>query len=598
MPTADRDPFVPPRSASIFISRVIGDWVEDVDPCETVEYVLPLLNSLGTDEDESVREALAPSLHKILWFFYSTCRLITEDDDPLEAAGQGEGPNTLTITSEGIDVVLRPTLEDVQQAPLMGGVPADLQDPASTGPLSGGSSDSVLSTPTSMFSESSSSVTPNSTDATESTTSDHTESTQVSARDQECYFNTAYDVDDEKAFLQPVRKPRPVISVQTFTPLIGSLLMSHSSLVCEAAKAAIIGILARLRNIQLPSYEPWPERHIDVGQSKTYYAQTGVHIHDYIALTPEEKKIIQDELLNAIVVGMAKLDETQSPYDPEYDENQYVQGDGSPYGYFDGEVDTDGAPTVTNGFDEAFGAYGEDGDQREGNSPELANVPAVPAEDRRPDAAGETGSEELVEDGEAPPEPHPDIVVPQVAPEPETPALLSPSTAPGDPALAPGVGEHPPSDDELFPETDFDSPNAPPVDHRSYSEVAAYEEENPQRTDPPPEFDQQYTEELSVEASHGRLLSMNLIAAVVECGVLAEEDVATRLFVPEVVRMRFDESYAVRREAALAMAELLKVVSRDVVMDSLVRFVLPPRRRPRAKTVTDGTSLPSAAHLV
>lgn len=33
-----------------FISRVIGDWVEDVDPCETVEYVLPLLNSLGTDE--------------------------------------------------------------------------------------------------------------------------------------------------------------------------------------------------------------------------------------------------------------------------------------------------------------------------------------------------------------------------------------------------------------------------------------------------------------------------------------------------------------------------------------------------------------------
>lgn len=35
-----------------FISKVIGDWVEDVDPCETVEYVLPLLNSLGTDEGQ------------------------------------------------------------------------------------------------------------------------------------------------------------------------------------------------------------------------------------------------------------------------------------------------------------------------------------------------------------------------------------------------------------------------------------------------------------------------------------------------------------------------------------------------------------------
>lgn len=523
-----------------------------------------------------MREALAPSLHKILWFFYSTCRLITEDDDPLEAAAQDEGPNTLTITSEGFDVVSRPTLEDVQQAPLMGGIPADLQDPAMTGPLSGGSSDSVLSTPTSMFSESSSSVTPSSVDASESTTSDHTESTQVSVRDQECYFHTAYDADDEKAFLQPVRKPRPVISVQTFTPLIGSLLMSHSSLVCEAAKAAIIGILARLRNIQLASYEPWPERHIEVGQSKTYYAQTGVHIHDYIALTPEEKKIIQDELLNAIVVGMAKLDETQSPYDPELDENQFVQGDGSPYGYFDEEVDNDGRPAATNGFDEAFGTYGEDGGQHDGTSPELANVPAIPVEHERPDAAGEADADELAaEDAEeAPPVPHPDVVVPQVAPEPDAPALLSPSTAPGNPELAPGRGDHAPSDEELFPETDFDSPNAPPVDHRSYSEVAAYEEENPQRTDPPPEFDQQYTEELSVEASHGRLLSMNLIAAVVECGVLAEEDVATRLFVPEVVRMRFDESYAVRREAALAMAELLKVVSQDVVMDSLVGLAL------------------------
>jgi hypothetical protein len=372
--------------------------------------------------------------------------------------------------------------------------------------------------------------------------------------------------------------------------------MSHSSLVCEAAKAAIIGILARLRNTQLPSYEPWPERHIEVGQSKTYYAQTGVHIHDYIALTPEEKKIIQDELLNAIVVGMAKLDETQSPYDPELDENQYVQGDGSPYGYFDGEFDAEGAPTAINGFDEAFGAFGEDGEQRQGTSPELANVPAVPVESDRPGATGETSVEN---DDEAPPVPHPEIVVPQVAPEPVTPALLSPSTAPGNPALAPGVGDDPPSEDELFPETDFDSPNAPPVDHRSYSEVAAYEGENDQRTDPPPEFDQQYTEELSVEASHGRLLSMNLIAAVVECGVLAEEDVATRLFVPEVVRMRFDESYAVRREAALAMAELLKVVSQDVVMDSLVRPAASPLlARPVCFATDWQTYVLFAAHLV
>lgn len=534
--------------------------------------MLPLLNSLGTDEDESVREALAPSLHKILWFFYSTCRLITEDDDPLEAAAQDEGPSTLTITSEGFDLVARPTLDDVQQAPPMQGIPADLLDPLRMGPNSGGSSEStpgsMASTPGSVFSDASS-TTPGSTVASEDT-----DGTQVSDRDQECYLQTAYDEDDVKAYMQPVRKPRPVISVQTFTPLIGSLLMSHSSLVCEAAKAAIIGILARLRNVQLPSYEPWPERHIDVGQSKTYYAQTGVHIHEHVALTPEEKKIIQDELLNAIVVGMAKLDETQSPYDPEDDENRYVEGDGSAFGggYFN-EGETDGARTVVPDYNDAFGEYAEDGERRRLSSPELAH-----AHSAAQNAVGQVApdlhdqEEAVAEDETAPLEPLPQIVPPQVLPEQGPTAPLSPSTAPGNPDLASGPVDDLPSDAELYPSTDFDSPNAPPVDHRSYSEVAAYEEDNPQRTDPPPEFDQNnYTEELSVEASHGRLLSMNLIAAVVECGVLAEEDVATRLFVPEVVRMRFDESYAVRREAALAMAELLKVVPQEIVMESLVR---------------------------
>jgi serine/threonine-protein phosphatase 4 regulatory subunit 1 len=420
-------------------------------------------------------------------------------------------------------------------------VPEDLQRAGSSVPVvdSNGSTATLDSTPGSVFSSGSMA----STDISEVTTS----STQISDTDQQCYFNTNYDEDDEKAFMQPVRKSRPAISVQTFTPLIGSLLMSHSSLVCESAKAAIIGILARLRNIQLPNYDPWPERHLEIGQSKTYYAQTGVHIHDMLALSAKEKKIIQDELLNAIVIGMARLDETQSPYDPEEDGDQYVEGDGAEFGEY---------------------PWGADGTRA--SSPELTALVD------RNDALTSTGQDADVEtavadeDGSELP-PLPAVVPPQVIPDDVTPRAPSPTDAPGNPDLAPGSSLTSSKRAQLYPQTEYDSPNAPPIDHRSYSEVAAYDGEAMEESAPPPEMNgTDHLEELSVEASHGRLLSMNLIAAVVECGVLAEEDVATRLFVPEVCRMRFDESYAVRREAALAMVELLKVVPQEVVMESLV----------------------------
>lgn len=33
-----------------YIARMLGDLLEDVDPCETVEYVIPLLNGFAVDE--------------------------------------------------------------------------------------------------------------------------------------------------------------------------------------------------------------------------------------------------------------------------------------------------------------------------------------------------------------------------------------------------------------------------------------------------------------------------------------------------------------------------------------------------------------------
>lgn len=39
-------------SARSYIARMMGELLEDVDPCETVEYVLPLLNGFAMDEGE------------------------------------------------------------------------------------------------------------------------------------------------------------------------------------------------------------------------------------------------------------------------------------------------------------------------------------------------------------------------------------------------------------------------------------------------------------------------------------------------------------------------------------------------------------------
>lgn len=64
-----------------YIARVLGDLLYDVDPCESVEYILPLISSFPVDEDEGVREAFAQELHRILWYYYATCRVKDGTDD-------------------------------------------------------------------------------------------------------------------------------------------------------------------------------------------------------------------------------------------------------------------------------------------------------------------------------------------------------------------------------------------------------------------------------------------------------------------------------------------------------------------------------------
>lgn len=62
-----------------YVARVLGDLLGDVDPCESVEYVLPLISGFSLDDDDTVKEAFAADLHRILWYFFTVSRPLTSN---------------------------------------------------------------------------------------------------------------------------------------------------------------------------------------------------------------------------------------------------------------------------------------------------------------------------------------------------------------------------------------------------------------------------------------------------------------------------------------------------------------------------------------
>lgn len=61
------------------VAHNLAEWILNVDICEAVEYVLPLLPGLATDSDELVKEILSPQLDRIMWHFFSRCSLLELD---------------------------------------------------------------------------------------------------------------------------------------------------------------------------------------------------------------------------------------------------------------------------------------------------------------------------------------------------------------------------------------------------------------------------------------------------------------------------------------------------------------------------------------
>ncbi|KAK0450758.1 hypothetical protein EV421DRAFT_1178039 [Armillaria borealis] len=69
----------------VFISRDLPNLLEEITPQEAVEYVLPLLQVLSKDQDESVREALTSGLASVIWWFLTHCQVVSTLDHPINS---------------------------------------------------------------------------------------------------------------------------------------------------------------------------------------------------------------------------------------------------------------------------------------------------------------------------------------------------------------------------------------------------------------------------------------------------------------------------------------------------------------------------------
>ncbi|PWN17967.1 ARM repeat-containing protein [Microstroma glucosiphilum] len=58
----------------VIVSRSLPAWIREVELSEAVEYVIPLLNGLATDEPD-VCTAFAAEVHHVMWYFYRNCPL-------------------------------------------------------------------------------------------------------------------------------------------------------------------------------------------------------------------------------------------------------------------------------------------------------------------------------------------------------------------------------------------------------------------------------------------------------------------------------------------------------------------------------------------
>jgi serine/threonine-protein phosphatase 4 regulatory subunit 1 len=334
-----------------YIARVLGDLLYDVDPCESVEYVLPLISSFTLDEDESVKEAFAADLHRMLWYFFSMCRVIPAGEEPTVPFTTGED-ETVTITSEGVNVVHRPSEGEIEHRSR-----ADSGSGAGSGSGSSGSSgsksarDEVDSANESLdgrrksvaslggslggggpSSGGSSFTRPGSSTFSVPEHDVDTPDSIVSSSSQDTVFSPSThvdpyaDTDPDKGWTKDVGPlvQQPTLPVDFFTPLLGALLLNANTDIQDSVRTGIVTLIGRLRGKGDLSAERWGQYAAEADERRVFASQNGPHSHDLRPMSTSQREMVEKELLQGIVVGMGRLS-TEMPdhlFSDTLEENQ------------------------------------------------------------------------------------------------------------------------------------------------------------------------------------------------------------------------------------------------------------------------------------
>lgn len=67
----------------VLVSQSLPDWIREVELNDAVEYIIPLLNGLATDEPD-VCAAFAPEVGRVMWYFFRNCPIAELADESNE----------------------------------------------------------------------------------------------------------------------------------------------------------------------------------------------------------------------------------------------------------------------------------------------------------------------------------------------------------------------------------------------------------------------------------------------------------------------------------------------------------------------------------
>ncbi|KAJ3927624.1 MAG: armadillo-type protein [Lentinula lateritia] len=332
---------------------------------------------------------------------------------------------------------------------------------------------------------------------------------------------TPGDIVDEDSLNPPEfhdHEGIPTISVQAFTPILGTLLLSPNVLVGGATRYAVVALLGRIKRVNAMESKPGsdsPKIHVQIPQIVIGF------------FGKEERSLFQKEILFQVVVGMGRLDSDE------------------PDAEFAGERDQ-----------HAIGSTPSD------------SGAAWQTHTRRTDL--ESQIDIVLDEAEAPTQQPPQgfqIISPQPSSSPIATTDLTPQNGLSPPS------SHRPDIHALPHESNW--PRSPsPFQRQDVNAFGAnipadLPMSSPSIISDVPSYDELDEEGEYDQATIGRLSSMSLVAAVAASGYL--DDQLTDIFVSEVARVSQDPVYWVRREACFALGALAKIVPAEVVQLTLLR---------------------------